>query len=417
MAEDSAGREPTSEVEAPRPLSLWQLFGVFLRIGATGFGGVMVLIGMLQEHFVERRRAVTAQEFAEGVAIGQVLPGPVAIDAAIYLGYRLHGWLGALAASVGMILPAFLLMLALTPLYLHYGIVPQVQGFFFGVRPVVVALILAAGWRLGKRSLSRAGTVVIAAAVLAAMLLGGNAILLILLSGTLGILLCPAPGGPSPAGPTASADRQTARPSAGRVIAALVVVLALAGVLALQASRQGAGDLLRLAFAGLRVGTFVFGGGFAMVPLLEQYVVGPAPWLTHQQFVDAVALGQITPGPLLVTATFVGYKVSGVLGATMATACIFLPSFFMTIAASHQLNRIRSNFYVQRCVKGVEAGVVGLVVASAVLIGWTSVHSVIQVVIGVAALVVLLRFKVESWWVVLGAGVVGLAATVVGVTQ
>jgi len=414
---------PDTPPGEPQKLGLGQLFAVCLRIGATGFGGVMALLSLLQEHFVERRKAVTREEFAEGVAIGQILPGPVAIDAATHLGYRLHGWLGAMAATVGMVLPAFLLMLILTPLYLTYGVVPQAQGFLLGVRPAVVALILAASWRIGKRSTTSVGPVIIAVVVFGAMVAGAYPILLVLLAGTLGILLCPT----TQAGPGAR-SRPAAAPGAltgggasgpWRLLV-IVVVAALVvggGVLALHLSRHGGGGTLRLALVGLRVGTFVFGGGFVMVPLLEGYVVGPYPWLNHQQFVDAVALGQMTPGPLLVTATFVGYKVSGLLGAVVGTVSIFLPSFFMTIAASHHLNRIRRNFYVQRIVKGTEAGVVGLVVASAVLLGRISIVSVPQAVLAVAALVVLLRFKVDSGLVVIVAGLLGLVLSLTGLVR
>jgi chromate transporter len=174
-------------------------------------------------------------------------------------------------------------------------------------------------------------------------------------------------------------------------------------------------NLLRLALACLRVGTFAFGGGFVMVPLLEQYVVGPAPWLTRQQFLDALALGQMTPGPLLVTATFVGYKVEGLLGAAVATVCIFLPSLVMTLAASGQFPRIRGNFYVRRFVRGIEAGIVGLIVAAAVSLGRGSLGSVLQAVLGAAALAVLLGVrKIDSGLVVVGAGVVGLGAKLLG---
>jgi chromate transporter len=419
---------PDTQPSEPGKPSLGQLFAVFLRIGATCFGGVMALLGLLQEHLVERRQAATKEEYAEAVAIGQLLPGPVAVDAAIYLGYRRHGWLGGLAAAVGLILPAFLLMLILTPLYLEYGVVPQAQGFFSGVRPAVVALILAAGWRIGKRAMTAVGSIVVAAVVFVAMLIGANPILLVLLAGALGVLLCPAAQeGRAPSPPAvaaACASRRPIRVSRLLLVVALVVALAGGGLLALHAGGQASGDILRLAVACLRVGTFVFGGGFVLVPLLEGYVVGPAPWLTHQQFLDAVALGQMTPGPLLVTATFVGYKlgrgaglaVAG-LAATVGTVCILLPSFFMTIAASHHLNRIRGNFYVQRIVKGTEAGVVGLVTASAVLLGRISIVSVPQAVLAVAALVVLLRFRVDSGLVVIGAGLLGLGLSLTGLVH
>jgi len=156
-------------------VSLFRMFLTFLRIGATGFGGPMALIGMLQEQFVERKKAIGSEEFAEGVAIGQLLPGPIAIDTAVYVGYRLRGWLGALAGAIGLTLPAFLIMLVLAPAYFQLGRVPQAQGFFAGIRPAVVAVIAAAGWRLGKRGLRDRSGYAIAAVVMALSLIFGRA--------------------------------------------------------------------------------------------------------------------------------------------------------------------------------------------------------------------------------------------------
>lgn len=201
-------------------LGLSGFFGVMIRVGSTGFGGPMALISMLQQHLVERRKAVTAEEFSEGVAIGQVLPGPIAVDAAIHVGYRLHGWLGAAAGACGLILPPFLIMLVLTPLYFHYGRVPQAQGFFAGVRPAVAAAIVAATVRLGKRGIKNRRGTFIAVLVFAWMLLRdqlgswiegfsagsmvprlygwSGAVFLVFLSGILGMLFlrdAPEPGG------------------------------------------------------------------------------------------------------------------------------------------------------------------------------------------------------------------------------
>ncbi len=152
-------------------LSRSGFFATMLRVGATGFGGPMALISLLQQHLVERRKAVSGDEFSEGVAIGQILPGPIAVDAAIHVGYRLYGWLGAVAGAVGLVLPPFLIMLVLTPLYFHYGRVPEAQGFFAGVRPAVAAAIAAAALRLGRRGLKDRRGYAIAAIVFAWMLL------------------------------------------------------------------------------------------------------------------------------------------------------------------------------------------------------------------------------------------------------
>jgi len=181
-------------------------------------------------------------------------------------------------------------------------------------------------------------------------------------------------------------------------------------------------ELLRLALACLRVGTFVFGGGPALVPLLRDPVVFRYRWLTGDEFADAVALGQMTPGPLLVTATFVGWKLGvegggvgmGLLYATVATVCIFLPSFFMTLAASHQLGRLKGNARVQRFLRGVEAGIVGLVAAAAVQMGQDAIGGWPQAVLCAAALVVLIRTKIDAGLVVVASGIIGLAVSFAG---
>jgi len=216
-------------------LSLGGFFAVMMRVGATGFGGPMALISMLQQHLVERRKAVSAEEFSEGVAIGQVLPGPIAVDAAIHVGYRLHGWLGATAGACGLILPPFLIMLVLTPLYFHYGRVPQAQGFFAGVRPAVVAAIVAATVRLGKRGIKNRRGTFIAVLVFGWMVLRNEldswahgfsagslvprlygwsgAVFLVLLSGLLGMLFFREV--PEPGKGQAGGGKQAATPEKG----------------------------------------------------------------------------------------------------------------------------------------------------------------------------------------------------------
>lgn len=171
-------------------MRLSRLAAKALRIGATGFGGPMALIGLIENHFVEEGGEVTPEDFAEGVAVGQVLPGPVAVDCMTHIGYRLRGVVGALVGTVALILPATLLMLVVTPVYLLYGEVPQVSGFFKGVAPVVVAIILSTGWRMGKKAVADLGAGAIAALALAGALLGANPALIILVAGLLGMVLC-----------------------------------------------------------------------------------------------------------------------------------------------------------------------------------------------------------------------------------
>ena len=170
-------------------MRLWTLATKFLRIGATGFGGPMALIGLMQHHLVENADGVNAEDFADGVALGQILPGPVAVDCATHLGYRLRGMVGAIVSTGAIVLPAFVLMLILTPLYFHYGHLPLMAGFFKGVGPAVVAVILAAAWRLGRQFVVDVGSAAIAVVVGAGALLGVNPILLIVIAGLLGLLI------------------------------------------------------------------------------------------------------------------------------------------------------------------------------------------------------------------------------------
>jgi chromate transporter len=405
-----------------RTATLGGLFLSFLKIGLVGFGGGIAVLAQIRNLTVRKRQWLTDSEFAEAVALAQSLPGTSAGNSVTYIGVRLRGWRGAAAAMSGFILPSMLIMIALAILYKHIHNFAGSEQFFHGLNGAVVALILVTSWRMGKNILTRnwqwllAGLSFLAVAVLDATVLE-----VVLAAGLFGIYI------------DSFADKQLRQ---WRNLRSLIdrrrtrirtrlakqrrqrrqkeereereesFTLRSVGVLALAMPLVAKlGLLITISAIFLRIGSVTFGGGLVMVPLIESEVVNTNHWLTHQEFADAFALGQITPGPVLITATFVGYRVAGTLGALVATVSIFLPAFLMTIAAAHSLRRFRNNEQVQAFLRGVAPAVVGLLVAAALSVGRAGIHSWVGISIMILAIFILVRYRPNAFWVILGAGV------------
>lgn len=446
-----------------RTATLGGLFLSFLKIGLVGFGGGLAVISQIRTLTVRERRWLTDQEFAEGFALAQSLPGTSAGNAATYIGLKLRGWRGASVALIGFILPSMLMMIGLAILYKHLRNIPNTDRLFHGLTAAVVALILVTAWRVGKSTLLKQWQWIIAAlACLAVAVFNATVIEVVLAAGIVGIFIdsfaekqiqkWQRTG--SVAGRRRRTKRIVTRMAAqrrersvrrkqafvgGYVMRALADERVRQAVEADERERNqdaagvdedtaepssktrlysvGAlgismpvlaklGLLLALSTVFLRMGAVTFGGGFVMLPLIESEAVNYHHWITHQEFADAAALGQITPGPVLITATFIGYRVAGTLGALVATIGIFLPSFLMTIAAGSSLSRFRTNEMVQSFLRGVTPAVVGLLVAAASSIGRAGIHTWVGLSIGVVAVFVLIRYRPNAFWVILGAGVV-----------
>lgn len=374
--------------------ALLEVFGVFLRLGAVAFGGPLAHLGMMEAEAVQRRQWVSAQRFAEGVAVCQALPGPMSTQLAIWLGYVRAGWFGGLLAGIGFILPAFCILLVLSVLYTRYGSVPSAQDVFYGVNAAVIAIILTTGWRLGRAAVPDVFTGVVLAAAFTATLMRVELVWILLVAGGLGLLRY---------------GRQRRPPRAA--------IFLFSPLLALLAN---ADQLLQLAWFFLKAGTFLYGGGFVIVAFIEQGIVGQG-WLTRREFLDGVALGQITPGPILTTVTFIGYLVAGWAGAFVATIAVFLPSFLFIFAAAPNLARWRGAEGFQAFLKGVNPAVVGEIMASAWSLGYGqphrgtpgAIHDLPTALLLVAAIFALGRWKLSVPWVIGGAAVVGLAIRVV----
>jgi chromate transporter len=378
------------------------LFLSFLKIGSTAFGGFMALISVVQNEMVERRKLLTHSDMADGISLASILPGPVAVNVVAYVGYRLRGGLGAFVSAVGVILPAFILVVALSAVYFRWGQIPTVNKLFLGFIPAVTAIIVHAAWGMARKA--ALGLPEYAIAVIACLLLlykGGFYVTLAIIvgSGLIGWLLF-ARFSRSSGG---TAEKKPMQKKKGARLLALGAPLAVAPFLALDA---GLAVKLFLTFAGMSM--LLFGGGFVFIPLIEQIVVQEQAWLTHQEFIDAIALGQITPGPILISAAFIGYKVMGLLGAAIATVAIFLPPALLMLVSAHFLMRARKSTAVQAVMRGIRPAVIGMIAAAAWSIGITAVPNWLSAVIFLAALTVLFRFRVDVAWIIPSAGLAGL---------
>jgi chromate transporter len=374
----------------------------FLKIGSTAFGGFMALISVVQTDIVERKKLLTHSEMVDGISLATILPGPVAVNVVAYVGYKLRGGLGALVSAAGVILPAFVLIVALSAVYFRWGQIPTVNKLFLGFIPAVTAVIVHAAWGMARKAIR--GLPEFAIAFTACLLLlykGGFYITLIIIvsAGLIGWLLFARFSSLS----AGSAETAPVQKGNGIKLLALNAPLAVAPFLALDA---GLAVKLFLTFAGMSV--LLFGGGFVFIPLIEQIVVQEQAWLTRQEFIDAIAMGQITPGPILISAAFIGYKVMGLLGAAIATVGIFLPPALLMLVCAHFLMRVRESKAVQAVLRGIRPAVIGMIAAAAWSVGTTAVPNWLSAVIFLAALTALLRFRVDVAWIIPSAGVVGL---------
>jgi len=350
------------------PVSLTDIGRIFLKLGVAGFGGPLAHIALIRDEAVEKRGWLREAELLQGLALSQALPGPASTQLAIYVGFRLRRYRGAIVSGCAFILPAFFMMLALSWLYFRFQAIPAVQELFYGVTPAVLAVILVSGYKLGKSVATDRmllATVVVSGALVA---LGSlNIILLFVLAGVFGILVY-GPGRP---------------PWGRRGTPAMVLALALPAVLP------------QLAWFFLKVGSLIYGGGLVIVPFIEQEVVNTLGWLTPKEFLDGLALGQMTPGPVVITATFIGYKVGSYWGALVATAAIFLPSFLFIFLGAAYLEKIEHSPTVQAFLKPVNAAAVGAILGSFFTLSYRALLEPIPLALFALAVLAMWGFKIN----------------------
>ena len=374
----------------PERSRLSEVVPYFLRLGLLGFGGPVALVGQMERELVADRGWLTKEQMREAIAICQSLPGPLAIQVGIYISYLRAGFWGAWAGGWAFIFPNFVIVAALGALYVHLGDLQPVTAIFYGVSPAVIALILHSCFRLAKLGMDDWLQWVIAAVCLVVtVILQAEVALLFIGAGIVGILYY------------GSIIRRP--PSIALQVVGTPVLAQLAPV----ASGSTLGKLL-LFF--LKAGSLTFGSGLVIVPFLEQGLVQHYNWLDERQFLIAVAIGMISPGPVVITATFVGYLVAGFWGSVVSTVGIFFPSFILVLVAAPLLARHRGNPNVQGFVKGAYAAAIGTILGASILLGKIAIGDWMTALIGVVSLAVLFRWKVNNPLLIAVTGIVGLIA-------
>jgi chromate transporter len=376
-----------SAVPQRRPIRDIVLY--FLRLGTLGFGGPVALVGLMEKELVGDKGWVTRQEMRDAIAVSQALPGPLAIQVGIFIAYMRGGFWGAWAGGWAFILPNFLIVCALGALYVHFGGLSWMTALFYGVSPAVIALIIHSCYRLAKLGMEDwLQWVVAAICFVVTIWLEAEVAILFIGAGVLGILYYGSlfRGGNSP-----------------------TALLALVPV-AIDTKAPTAAILGQLLAFFLKAGSLTFGSGLVIVPFLEKGLVQQYGWLSGREFLVAVAVGMLSPGPVVITATFVGYLVAGFWGSLVSTIGIFLPSFILILVVAPLMVRHRANPNVQGFVKGAYAAAIGTILGACVLLGKIAIGDWLTVLIGLGSLAILFRFKVSNPLLVGVTAVIGLVA-------
>lgn len=379
--------------------TLWEINRYFLILGATGFGGPVALANYIRRDLAERRGWLTDEEYERGLAIATACPGPLAYQLGVYCGYITHGVLGGILVALSFAFAPFVLVTAVAAVYVQYAASDWIRGLFYGIGPVVVGLILKASWNLGTKTLKRERLAWLVAGVALAItvLLQRELIALFLAAGILGIFIFkPPPKAPSTVESSPPAQRVGAH--AAPLLLALV-----------PAAAPGAATALFVFF--FRTGLLVFGSGLVVVSFVKAYVVDQYHWMNDRTFLDAVAIGMVSPGPVVITATFVGYVVAGVTGALAATVGIFLPSVLFTVAGTPLLLRYRNHRQVQGFVRGVTVAVVGVLAGTTYLVARPVIRDALTALVLLAVLLApRLRKGIPDQVLVALGAVIGLIA-------
>jgi len=384
-------------VEQPMPLSkrLLELARLFLRFGFTAFGGPAAHIAMLHDEVVTRRKWIDEQHFLDLLGATNLIPGPNSTEMVLHVSYVRAGWPGLIVGGVSFILPAMSLVLALAWAYVRFGARPEAGWLLYGIKPVVIAIIVQALWRLGRKAVKGPLTALVGLAVLALYFLGIDEIVLLFGGAALVMVV-----------------QNTRRMAKSGTMTGLFVPLAGTALSLRDPARSF--SLARLFLTFLKIGAVLYGSGYVLLAFLHTDLVDRLGWLTEAQLIDAVAMGQITPGPVFTTSTFVGYLLGGLPGAILATVGIFLPSFVLVAITNPLVPRMRESPWASGLLDGVNAAALGLMLAVTVQLGRASLVDPLTIVLAIVAAVLVFRFKVNATWLILGGAAAGLASSLVG---
>ena len=380
----------TESSASSEPERIREVAGFFLRLGLTAFGGPAAHIAIMHREVVERRNWLDEQRFLDLLGAANMIPGPTSTELAIFLGFERAGWAGLFLGGVCFILPAMLIVIGLAWAYVRYGTLAQAGWLFYGIKPVIIAIVLQALWGLGRKAVKSIPTAIIGVAVLVLYLLGVN-VLVLLAAGGLALLII-----------EALRQRKQVPPLAGWIpLAFWSLPAAAAGATAYSL------PLLFLTF--LKIGAVLYGSGYVLLAFLHADFVVRLGWLTDQQLVDAIAIGQVTPGPVFTTATFIGYLLGGLPGALLGTLGIFLPSFAFVALIHPVIKRLRSSPWTAAFLDGVIVASLGLMAGVSGQLGLAALIDPFTIVLALAAAVILFRYKVNATWLILAGALAGVA--------
>lgn len=382
---------------APERSSLGEIARLFLKLGVIAFGGPAAHIAMMEDEVVTRRGWLSRQHFLDLIGATNLIPGPNSTEMTMHVGYERAGWAGLFTAGACFILPAVLITGTFAWLYVTYGDLPEVEPFLYGIKPAILSVILGAVWKLGRNAVKGWRLAAIGAGVLAAVLLGVGEIPALFLGGVTGMLVLRLSRWQS-----TTADRSIPLLFLQRTPTPVDTAGAGAGLIA-----TGTISLWKLGWFFMKVGAVLYGSGYVLVAFLEGGLVQQYGWLTQTQLLDAIAIGQLTPGPVLSTATFIGYVIDGVPGATVATVGIFLPSFFFVLALNPLIPKLRRSTWMSSFLDAVNVAALALMAAVTIELGVAVLTSWSAWVIAALGAVATVRYRLNAAWLVLGGAVLG----------
>ncbi|MGL6342126.1 MAG: chromate transporter [Waterburya sp.] len=379
----------TSE-SSPQKTELKELASVFLKLGTVAFGGPVAHIAMMEEEVVKRRRWLSEEKLLDLLGVTNLIPGPNSTELAIHIGYERGGWRGLLIAGSCFILPAMIIVWLLAVFYARYQTVPEIAGLLYGIKPVICVIIAQALWKLGRKAAKDIPTTIAGIAVIIAFMAGVNEILLLFLAG-LGVMII----------------KNFSRLQ-GMTGISLLAVADIGTQVNNAAKNSSDQNWLGIFLFFLKVGSVLYGSGYVLLAFLQRDLVERSQWLTSQQLLDAVAIGQLTPGPVFTTATFIGYLLAGNLGAIAATIGIFLPAFAFVWLVNPWVDKLRQSIWLSGFLDGVNAASLGLMATVTYTLARTAINDWLSVILTLLGAIALFRFRINSAWLIIFGGIVGL---------
>lgn len=403
----------TENIKQETDITLSFLFLSFLKIGATSWGGFMALISVIQKELIEKKEVIKDKIIFDGVSLAMVLPGPIAFNVVVYIGYYLKGVKGAIVSMLGILLPSFIFMLILSYLYIEYGQLPELENFFKGVLPAVVAIIVSVAINMARKNIKDAKQVVICVLAIGALLLVKSIFItfIIIVGGALlGYILYHNTIEENEKENLTTKKTKNVKP----LIYSFVVIVSfivLAWLLTFFLPPTAVEELsvqkeLMLTLSTISV--TLFGGGYVIIPIMQEIIVNGLQWLSEKEFIDAIAMGQLTPGPIFISATFIGFKVGGFMGAVTATLAIFIPPGIIMIIFSEFFSQIRNSKFIRAAFKGLRPAVIGMIFTAAFTISMGISFSWFALAVFLIVLIASLKFKIDVVYLIPLSGITGL---------